>query len=76
MHLLDSESRGQDHWHGVKGPGAAPPIYVHGTSNKDKRRYMNVLIRSVVDRRTECHGKEVGMTKSLGSNRNKISLFA
>ena len=31
---------------------------------------MNVLRRSVVDRGTGYHGKEVSIIKSLGSNRN------
>ena len=53
-----------------QGAGAAPPSYVHGTNNKYRRRYMNVLRRSVVDRGTEYHGKEVSINKSLGSNRN------
>ena len=51
--LLDTESRRQEPphpWHGVKRPGAAPLIYVHGTSNKNRRKYMNVLVRSVVGR--------------------------
>ena len=34
------------------------------------KRFMNVLVLGVVDRETECHGKEVSIMKSLGSNRN------
>ena len=59
LHILDTESREQ---------GAAPPIYVHGTNNKYRKRYMNVLVWGVVDRGTECHGKKVSIMKSLGSN--------
>ena len=61
LHILDTESRGQ---------GAAPPIYVHGTNNKYRKRYMNVLVWGVVDRETKYHGKEVSIMKSLGSNHN------
>ena len=49
----DTESRGQEAAHPCmesKGQGAAPPIYVHETNSKDGKRYMNVMIRGVVDR--------------------------
>ena len=35
---------------------------------------MNVLIRGVVDQGTECHGKEMSITKSLRSNHNRFPI--
>lgn len=64
LHLLDTESRGRDPWYGVngaRGQGGASQIYIHGTNSKDKKIYMNMRIWGVVDRGTECHGKEVSM---------------
>lgn len=46
---------------------------VHGRSNRYGRRYMNVLIRGVVDRGMKLHGKNMSITKSLRSNRNTPS---
>ena len=48
-----AESRGQEAAHLCKesrGKGAAPLIYVHETNSKDRKKYMNVMIRGVVDR--------------------------
>ena len=34
----------------LRGKGAAPLIYVHETNSKNRKKYMNVVIRGVVDR--------------------------
>lgn len=44
--------------------------------DRDRRRYMNVLIRSMVERGPECHGKEVSITESLKATQQVTSTMS